>query len=382
MPNEFESLGNQSLQWPPPSGAHVDPAMSLTPSNSSTKDEHAIRLTINKSSAYDRNFGQHLIDHGIYPKDHCPPEDEDRRASRPSNEKEIRDRLARPRPSFSHISDDAFFKFTSSEAQAPNEATMILKSFPVILGDANIPSSANLLFNNLKPLTDGTLVAAKPDFCDGARPERIDPRIREELASYITPSTQWRAPVLPNLFIEAKSQQGSEAVVTCQAQYDGALGARGIHQLRSFGARALPVYDNKAYTITATYYNGHLRLYTSHPTPPVGPGRDSEYRMTQVGGWDLTDSVERFCLGVGAFRNARDWAKEQRDRIIEATNARLKISGPSGDISAQRSAPLESNPSNNELTGDIIGNDATSHRHPKRKSEKGHQERKAKRRRS
>jgi hypothetical protein len=73
-------------------------------------------------------------------------------------------------------------------------------AFPIIAGNANIPNEGDLVFTNLEPLTDGTLVGAKPDYYDGARPEQIDKRVRDELGSIIIPSTLQHAPCLPNLF--------------------------------------------------------------------------------------------------------------------------------------------------------------------------------------
>lgn len=62
--------------------------------------------------------------------------------------------------------------------------------FPVIQGNACIPSAKNLIFGNLEPLIHGNLVDAKSDFYKGAHPAQIDLRIREELGSYIKPATQ------------------------------------------------------------------------------------------------------------------------------------------------------------------------------------------------
>ena len=197
------------------------------------------------------------------------------------------------------------------------------KVFPVIQGSARIPSAMNLMFGNLEPLTHGNLVDAKPDFYDGARPAQIDLRTREELGSYITPATQGQAPALPNLFFEAKGPDGSAAVAKRQACFDGALGARGIHQLRSFEADPTLAYDDNAYTITSTYHDGQLKIYTVHPTQSTNPEHPPEYHMTQLGGWALTGSYDQFRQGTSAFRNARDWAEEQRDGFIAAANGRV-----------------------------------------------------------
>lgn len=152
------------------------------------------------------------------------------------------------------------------------------KPFPVILGDADIPSAGELPFGNLKPLSDGTLVDAKPDFYDGASPAQIDRRIRAEPGSYITPSTQHQAPALPNFFTEVKGPDGSGAVAKRQACYDGALGARAIQNLQSLGQK--PIYDNNAYTVTSTYLDGTLKLYTIHPTQASDAEDSPEYHVT------------------------------------------------------------------------------------------------------
>ncbi|KAI1329829.1 hypothetical protein F5Y16DRAFT_364789 [Xylariaceae sp. FL0255] len=41
-----------------------------------------------------------------------------------------------------------------------------------------------------------------------------------------------------------------------------------------------PIFDNKAYIVTLTYYNSILKIYTSHPLPPASPGTQCEYVTT------------------------------------------------------------------------------------------------------
>ena len=55
------------------------------------------------------------------------------------------------------------------------------KAFPIIAGTADIPSQENLLFGNLKHLTDGSIIKAKPDCYGGSRPMDLNKQIREEL---------------------------------------------------------------------------------------------------------------------------------------------------------------------------------------------------------
>ncbi len=101
----------------------------------------------------------------------------------------------------------------------------------------------------------------------------------------------------------------------------GGLGARGIHSLQSYG-QDNPVYDNNAYTITSIYNDGTLKMYTSHPTQPTSPESRPEYYMTQINTWGMTGNLQTFRQGATAFRNARDWTKEQRDEAIKRANER------------------------------------------------------------
>lgn len=289
-------------------------------------------------------------------------------------------RMTQPRPSLSpsHFSDRAFDYFVQINEEALTEAIVMRKAFPIISGNVNIPSTGELPFGNL-------LVDAKPDFYDGARPAQIHRRIRSELGPHITPSTQQQAPALPNFFAEGKGPDGSAAVAKRQACYDGALGARGIHELRSFGVEdSETVYDNNAYTITSTYHNGQLQMYTTHPTQPRNVETSPEYHMTQLRSLAMTDNAARFREGASAFRNARDWAKEQRDDLIAAANTRvigmpretstLESSGHSMlSQSTHELAQLESETSADELALEVSVGTNTSHKRL-RGSEKRHTE--------
>src|SRR5207244_1437638 len=104
------------------------------------------------------------------------------------------------------------------------------------------------------------------------------------LGPFIIPTKHPRAPVVPNFFIEAKAPKGGADVAKRQACYDGALGARAMHKLQSYGEDE-PVYDNNAYTLTSTYHAGNLNMYATHITPS-GPGGSPEYHMSQLGGWN------------------------------------------------------------------------------------------------
>jgi hypothetical protein len=182
--------------------------------------------------------------------------------------------------------------------------------------------SGNIPFTILDYLTDGILVPGNPDLYYGARLEQLNQQVCGEPTGQIVPSTQLDLPILPNFFLTAKGPDGSIGVAGRQASYGGALGARGMHSLQSHG-RDEPTYDNNAYTITSIYHGGTLKMYTIHPAQPNGPGSRPEYYMTQINGWSMTGNAESFRQGVTAFRNAGDWAKEQRDKAIEQANERV-----------------------------------------------------------
>ena len=152
--------------------------------------------------------------------------------------------------------------------------------FPIIEGNASIPSGKNKFFNNQEPLTRYNLVDAKPDSYDGARPTQIHQRIRDDIGPYIIPLKMEHAPALPNFFVEVTGPDGSAAVSRRQACYDGAIGVRAMHKLQSFGDQPKP--SNDAYTITSTLSSGLLTIYTVHLIQATDPAHPPEYYMTQL----------------------------------------------------------------------------------------------------
>lgn len=279
---------------------------------------------------YDSAFQQQLIDHTIlpygytFPDGSWPPE--------PVNMDEIRQALGQRRASLSlsRFSNDDFNRFSRADASAVNETDVLSIVLPILEGDdirVNNCVARDILFTNLGHLTDGGLVAGKPDLYHGARPELLHRNIRKQLNSQIVPSSQHNLPIVPNYFLEVKGPRGSSAVASNQACYVGALGARGMRSLQAYRQSEPPPYDGKAYTITSTYYGGTLKIYTIHPIirpPAVQVAEQAEaFSMTQVAAWCLTGNVDMFRQGVAAYRNARDWAKRQRDEAIKQANERV-----------------------------------------------------------
>lgn len=268
-----------------------------------------------KSSAYDRDFEQKCIDHGIY----MP-----RRDTRPENWQELQERLAHFRPSLSpsQFSDGAFNRFCEAEEEARDEDDVNRETLPTILGGnrRDYPLAGNVPFRNIDDIALDVFKKPKPDLYWGAKPAQIDRQVRQDLNHQIVPSTKDTYPAAPNFFLEAKGPDGSAAVKTRQVCYDGALGARAMHTLQNY-RQTKPMYDNKAYTISSTYHDGQLRMYSHHPTQPLRSGESSQYHMTQLRSLALTDSTQSFREGIGAFRNARDFAREQGDMLIDQANA-------------------------------------------------------------
>ena len=273
---------------------------------------------------YNRNFQQHLIDSGVYPHAYRHPDG--RVPAKPNNWEEINRRLSQPRPSLSpsKFSEEAHEKFIQADADAAKEKQVTTSVIPIIEGDIRDARcvSGGIPFTNLDPLTDGTLVPGNPDIYYGARPEQLDRRVRDELGGHIVPSTQDDLPIAPNFFLAAKGPDGSLAVAGRQASYDGALGARGMRSLQLYGQEE-PVFVNTVSTISSIYHGGQLKMFTIHPSQPTSSGSRPEYFMHQLNTWGMTGNVETFREGATSYRNARDWAKEQRDEAIRRANEKV-----------------------------------------------------------
>lgn len=274
-------------------------------------DRRKERLT-----AYDPAFLQHMIDFEIYPFDIYAPE--------PTNLAAITKRLKRRRPSLSasQVTNQDFQIFRAKNARVLSEADCMMTDFPWIIGRSPNYYGANILFGNLSDLTNGDIVHAKPDFFEGCAPGELDKQVQQDLGKDIVPSSNPRAPCLPSFFAELKGPVGDRYVGQNQVLYDGALGARGIHQLRMY-IDPETAYDNKAYAITATYESlgGQIVLYATHTIPPKDSANRIQYVQTLLGGWCIKYDIQSFRRGITAFRNAQDWAKEQRDELVATANS-------------------------------------------------------------
>jgi hypothetical protein len=301
--------------------------------------DHTTNTTKTKSTGvYDRDFEQHLIDHDVRPHGYRHPDGTV--AAKPNNRGGFNQIFAQPRPSLSpsRFNDEEFENFVQADADARKEKQVSELVVPVIEGkirDARC-RSGGIPFTNLDPLTDGSLKPGNPDVYYGARPEQLDQKVRDELGGRLVPSTQHDLPMAPNFFLAAKGPDGSAAVAKRQACYDGALGARGMQSLQSYG-RNKPVYDHNAYTLTSTYHDGTLKMYTSHLAPPRNPGGRPQYHMTQLRSFALTDTRDTCAAGLQAYRNGRDWCENKRNEAIREANKRANLveaAAPADDAGA------------------------------------------------
>ncbi|KAG5994855.1 hypothetical protein E4U43_003165 [Claviceps pusilla] len=356
------SLGRRKRgsQSPVKRKTDISPSLPSADATSRTKTTKSI-------GPYDRVFQQHLIDHNIFP--HLYKFHDGSRPPKPENLDQIRRAMGQRRPSLSssRFSDDDFQTFQLLVADAFNETELapdIMRSIEGHVPDRRCRAT-NIAFKNLDYLTDGTIVPGQPDLYYGARPEQLSSQVRQEQSGKIVPSFRPELPILANFFLEVKGPDGIPSVAPRQACYNGALGARGMQSLQSYGQPELK-YDNKAYTISATYQLGQLTMYTSHPIPPCTPGERPGFAMTQVDTWALTGNADAFRQGASAFRNARDWAKEQRDAAIQQANQRVAAGsagsalqdGDSGDDTTAKGqetvARVGSDTSVHELSADLI----------------------------
>lgn len=160
-----------------------------------------------------------------------------------------------------------------------------------------------------------------PIFTSGSPPEQLNKHVRQSLSEYIEPTTLKTLPILPNCFAEGKGPTADTSVGRRQACYDGAIGERGILQLEAYANGGKAQYGT-AHTIASTYHSdtGDLTIYSTHATQSSDPQHPIEYHMRKLNGWKLTGNADHFRQGVGALRNARDWAKKKRDDVIAAAN--------------------------------------------------------------
>jgi len=176
----------------------------------------------------------------------------------------------------------------------------------------------NILFTNTEPIMAG-IAQAKPDYYYGAQPKQIHSDVRNELSTHIIPFNHTHLPTVLNFFLKAKGPDGSAAVARRQACHNGAIGVRAMQSLHLYGQSELG-YDNKAYTISSTYHEGQLKMYSHSVAQPNGPGTQLKYYMHQLNTWGMTDNKDAFLQEATAFKNAEDLTEKYRNAAIARAN--------------------------------------------------------------
>ena len=329
------------------------------------------RLT-RRSSAYHSEFAHYLIDGGIALPSRGHPA---------ANHQEWNEVLIQPRRSLSpsHMSDGHYHRFVDAVDEARNETEVMSDVLPTIIGQRRYPSGKNMRFGNLDPVADG-LVVPQPDYYEG---ERIGPgsrQLRDQLNKSIVPSKHEDYAFLPNFFTEAKGHDGTVGVAQRQAAHDGAVGARGMHRTENHGRRR-EKFDNKARTVSSILDGaGHLRIFSHHLSKPTGRGALPQTHMTPLQSYSLINNPETFRQGLGAFRNASDYAHHHRTETIKNAHRRSGIITPRPLSVPPRPAltPLscqtpvaESSDSDTDSSSEAEDSDESDHRASSRARAKG-----------
>lgn len=266
--------------------------------------------------AYDGAWEQHLIDFHFYPP-------HNHLTQTPANLDNIKARLSRRRPSLDQprFSDDDYSEFKKNNADVKSKIAAQTLVFSTLVGKLDIPHEQGMTFSNLEPLTDDTIPMPRPEFYDGLHPSRIECGLREELAGLIMPSKNPSAAILPTFLMTVAGKEVAHTKLMRAAWYYGVLAARGVYQLRC----RIPLQtlnDKRAYVITADYNPGSLllNLYVTHMVLTSNPAAPVQYHTNTCGSWLLGNDAEAFRTAVSALRNAREWAREQREDLIRVTN--------------------------------------------------------------
>ena len=271
-----------------------------------------------KTTPYDANFLQHLINHGVFPPKYRYPSGEP--TPKPSNWDEIYARTFAPRASLSSVTGLAELANTiNDELEACTREAEVTCCIPLLRSKTDNPKQRSMegRFSGFYPLTDGTLTCSSPDMYYGAPPEDLPEKFQETFKQLIMPSSRKSELIIPNFFLALKgpASAGGIEVAKNQACYDGAMGARALSFLTSVGA-GRRLFDNRAYTITSFMHGGSLKLYTSHIYESRSQQRVWECATTLVRVCTLDGDVQQCKEALTAFRNLVDWSREQRTATL------------------------------------------------------------------
>lgn len=166
----------------------------------------------------------------------------------------------------------------------------------------------------------------RSEFYDGSHPSAIECGLREEMAGLIVPSNNTSAAILPTFLMTVAAPTTSSLCLKRAAWYYGVFAARAIHQLRSHIPSQV-LNDKRAYVITAGYEpdSGALNLYVTHTVVTNNPTVPVQYHTVTCCSWYLETNAETFRTAIRALRNAREWARDQREDLTRLTNGMAMV---------------------------------------------------------
>ena len=266
---------------------------------------------------FDERFEKHLIEYGCFPHDFAHRDGQ----GIPANWEELQQVISLRR---GHDSETSLAS-RLARIHKHHPPDFALHIFPILEGDDPSDSgfAAFVCFDGLKPLTDGSLIAAESTIYKGAEIGQLSKPVCEALESYIVPSRTQKRLILPNFFIESWPSCSHYRVGMRQSLYIGCMGARAMQVLQSYG-KPDPIFDGNAYTIVVTHYEEVLKFYSLHPTKPVESGSPVQYHMTRLASFAI-GSEETLQAALTAYRNLRGWTKGKRNEFIEAANEMVII---------------------------------------------------------
>ncbi|KAI9678971.1 MAG: hypothetical protein M1822_007397 [Bathelium mastoideum] len=248
----------------------------------------------------------------------------------PKNWDGMQERMFQPRSHLPLVSDEDFKIFQRAERSArEGHGARLVSTYVHGMIDEYPPKSTFVPFNNMTSLTDGTNPPWNPHSYDGAQPEQLDPKIREQLSSFIVPTKRPEDPILPNFFMELPmdgllQSREAYAIPVRKATYSGALGTRAMHALQSYGHEDAS-YDGNAYAFSSCYSNaGDLSICAAYACQSTKYPDRAEYFICELDHFCISADLEAFRAGVTAFRNIRDLAREQRDDAIRKANNKAR----------------------------------------------------------
>lgn len=245
-----------------------------------------------RADEFDANFEQLLVDNGVYPPGYDYTLEGYPEPRYPRNWDEIISRAKERRPSLEKIlrmGTQGMEILANTNRIAWTEKDVAVHTFPDITGEGASSTTAELdgefrytydegninfenqrmnePFDNIEPFfkgfshhEHGHFPRAQPTLYDGVARGALYAELLERFSTYISPSTDETAPILPNFFAECKGRLGSSLVAERQALYDGVLGVRAMHALQSAWNEGYMDFDDNSYTIASTFRTGELEL--------------------------------------------------------------------------------------------------------------------------